>query len=122
MMHFAPPGHLAAFWRLLSQSERKAARPAQVSWFGWHGCFLVPAMTAFRAGGPSGSRIAAGNRHGRREASLNRMARRRDHEMTRDIPFTKMATPAVRKFTAGDTKGLDPEHSRSVALISVISV
>ena len=117
MTHFAPPGHLSAFRRLLFLNEREAARPARVSWFGWNGCFPVPAMTAFRAGGPSGSRIAAGNRLGWREASLNRMGRRRDHEMAQDIPLTKMTSaPAVRKFAGDDKEGLDPEHSRFVVL------
>jgi hypothetical protein len=116
-MNFAPSSHLSAFGRLLSLSEREAARPGRVSWFGWNGCRPAPAMTVFRAGGPSGSRIAEGNRHGRREAHLDRTARRRDHAMARDISLTKMTSALpVRKIPGDHTKVLDPEHSRSVVL------
>jgi hypothetical protein len=83
-------------------SERETVCFGQVSWFGWDGRFPVPAMRAFRVGGPSGSGSAEGDRPGRREASLNRMARPRDHGVTR---------AATKSVSAGE-KVLDPEHSR----------
>ena len=117
MMYFARPGRLSPFGKLLSRSDREAACSDQVSWFGWNGCFLVPAMKASRAGGPSGSGIAEGNRHGRRAASLNRTDRPRDHDMARDTPLTSLAdAPATKKFTADDKKGIDLKHSRFVVL------
>lgn len=89
----------------------------QVSWFGWDGCFPVPAITMSSAGGPAGSRIAEGDRQRRREASLNRTARTRNHDVARDIPLIGMkAIRGVGKFVANDEKEVDLGHSRSVAL------
>jgi hypothetical protein len=83
--------------------------------FGRHGCFHVPATHPISAGGATGSRIAEGNRLCRREASLNRTARPRDHEAIRALLVTThRPNLTINKIAANDEKALDPEHSRSV--------
>ena len=88
--------------RSMLVSGRDPARHCQVSWFGWNRRFPVPAMHAFSADGPCGSRIAEGNRRSRRSASLNRMVDPRDHGRIRRAP----------KNALTGEKNLDPEHSR----------
>jgi hypothetical protein len=98
-----------------SRNDRTAVSLGQVSWFGWDGCFLVPAMNISGEGGPSGSRIAKGDRHRRRAACLNRTASPRHHDMARDARLIGMkASREVGKFIADDEKRVDLGHSRSV--------
>ena len=109
--------HRAPFGRSLPASGRETARPSQVSWFGWHGRFLVPAIRSMSADGAAGSRIAEGNRHRQREASLKRTIHPRDHGVTAGVIHgLAHGLPGLlrrtRKFSAGDQKRLDPEHSR----------
>jgi hypothetical protein len=109
--------HRAPFGRSLPASGRETARPSQVSWFGWHGRFLVPAIRSMSADGAAGSRIAEGNRHRQREASLKRTIHPCDHGVTAGmIHGLAHGLPGLlrrtRKFSAGDQKRLDPEHSR----------
>jgi hypothetical protein len=102
-------------------SGRESVRAGPVSRFGWHGCFPVPAMHAYSAGAPSGSRIAASDRPGRREASLNRMADPRDHGMIRGaVAQRSWPVPGGRKNAADREKVLDPEHSRLEPFILVV--
>jgi hypothetical protein len=95
--------------RSMLVSGRDPARHCQVSWFGWNRRFPVPAMHAFSADGPCGSRIAEGNRRSRRSASLNRMVDPRDHGRIRRAP----------KNALTGEKNLDPEHSRLEPFILV---
>jgi len=97
--------------RSMLVSGRDPARHCQVSWFGWNRRFPVPAMHAFSADGPCGSRIAEGNRRSRRSASLNRMVDPRDHGRIRRAP----------KNALTGEKNLDPEHSRLEPCILVVS-
>jgi hypothetical protein len=98
--------------RSMLVSGRDCVRHLQVSWFGCNRRFPVPAMHACGAGRPFGSRIAEGNRHSRRAASLNRMVDPRDHGKVRR---------AMKNAFRGE-KTLDLEHSRLEPFILVGSL
>jgi hypothetical protein len=105
--HQTSRNHLLPAGRPPPADGREAVRPSQVSWFGWNGRFLVPAMHSISAGGPAGSRITKGNRRSRREASLNRTAQPRDHGMIRGLGTpTLISFPAAKNPADGTKKGL----------------
>lgn len=107
--HVVPSGHSPP------GSGRNHAPSSQVFMFGRHGRFHVPATYPISAGRPNGSRSAEGNRLRRREASLNRTARPRDHKAIRALLVTThRPNPTINKIAANDEKAPDREHRRSV--------
>jgi hypothetical protein len=115
VIHRRSLDHVAPSRQSSPGSGRDDVPSSQVFRFGRHGRFHVPATQPISAAATTGSRIAAGNRLRRREASLNRTARPRDHGVTRDLLVaTHRPNRTVNKIATNDEKTLDPEHSRSV--------
>ena len=109
--------------RSLLANGQGSSRPSDVSWFGWNGRFLVPAMQSNSVDARSGSRIAKGNRRSRRAASLNRTAHPRDHDMTRGLRTRNSCLFIEReKLVPGNEKRLDGRHSRSVVKLTPLNI
>jgi hypothetical protein len=102
----------------LSAGGRRSLRQSRVSWFGWNGRFLVPAMHSNSLDATAGSRIAEGNRRSRRAASLNRTARPGDHRMTRGLEAGNPGRSWSKENRGRGRKKLDLGHSRLVVTLS----